>query len=315
MAKTFAILSILITLFAGFVAYKNQELYIAEIATRQEREATNRNLNENLTRLKGEVTKNKETLASEQQTLSSKKEEVADKTKKNNELAAEVTTKKADVAAREAQVAEAEKALGNRDELRDMITKLKSQRAELETLKTEIATNESSLNNLNSEQKRLDGVIAELREVTSWPVRKISNPKLRTTVKAVYPTWGFVTLSAGEDSGVIAGSILEVKREDATVARLLVTAVESGTAAADIVPEGMAGQPVVNPGDLVVAAPPAKEDGVLRSDKPAPAAGATGTPAQSGAEAPLPGAEPAAPGNTPAKPVDDPFADFATPAK
>jgi predicted RNase H-like nuclease (RuvC/YqgF family) len=326
MAKTFAILSAIILLISAFIANKNQALYVDAIGKRQKQEAVKVQRSAELKTLEGEVAVETTTLAEVKADLAQREEAVAGQAQKNTELSAEVATKKAEVASREAQVAEAEKSVGNVEELKEMLTKLKAQRVELATLEEEIDTNNASLSNLTAENKRLDGVVAELREQTSWPIRKVSNPKLRTTVSAAYPTWGFVTLSSGENAGVIAGSILEVKRDDATVARLLVTAVESSTAAADIIPEVANGpQTALSIGDLVVAAAPTKE-GVIRpssttkpelptGDLPSapPLEGSTpagDTPAAEAGDAPAAEAEaPAAPAVT-----DDPFADFATPA-
>jgi len=317
MAKTFAILSGIILLISAFIANKNQALYVDAIGKRQKQEAVKVQRSAELKTLEGEVEVETTTLAEVKADLAQREEAVAGQTQKNTELSAEVATKKAEVASREAQVAEAEKSVGNVEELKEMVNKLKAQRAERATLNEEIDTNNASLSNLTAENKRLDGVVAELREQTSWPIRKVSNPKLRTTVSAAYPTWGFVTLSSGENAGVIAGSILEVKRDDATVARLLVTAVESSTAAADIIPEVANGpQTTLSVGDLVVAAAPTRE-GVIRPTSTTKPALPTGDlPSAPPLEGSTPGDAPAAEAPAAEAPAvtDDPFADFATPS-
>jgi len=324
MAKIFAILTALILVVSAFIANKNQGEYVTAIKGRQKQEEIKKSKQNELDDLNGKIATETQTLADAKADLAQREEAVAAQTQKNTEITAEVAGKRTEVAALEAEVAEATKKVGNREEQRELVTKLKAQRAEKATLEEDLDTNTTSLANLTAENKRLDGVVADLREQTSWPVRKISNPKLRTSVSAVYPTWGFVTLGSGENAGVIAGSILEVKRGDVTVARLLVTAVESSTAAADVVPEPDGRQASLSVGDLVIAAAAVK-DGVIRptsTTKPALPTGdlpAGDLPAGDLPAGDLPtGDLPGAPveGSAPAAdaPVtDDPFADFANP--
>jgi hypothetical protein len=314
MAKIFAILSALILVISAFIAQKNQGLYVEAIEGRKAQEATKKSRQDELEALNRSVKAETATLESVKADLAQRGEAVAAQTQKNTALAAEVASKTAEVAAREAKVADATAKVGNPDELREKVTKLKADRAEVATLNEEIDKNNVSLGNLTAENKRLDGVVADLREQTSWPVRKVSNPKLHTNVSAVFPTWGFVTLGSGENAGVIAGSTLEVKRGDSTVARLLVTAVESSTAAADVIPEANGQQPALSVGDLVVAAVPVKEGVIRPTSTTKPGAAVGGEPNAVPGAAPVDGTVP--PAEVPAAPAvtDDPFADFAKPA-
>ena len=52
---------------------------------------------------------------------------------------------------------------------------------------------------------------------------------------------------------MVANSTLDVVRGDNTVAKLLVTSVESGTAAASIIPDSMANDTALMVGDRVIA--------------------------------------------------------------
>lgn len=63
-----------------------------------------------------------------------------------------------------------------------------------------------------------------------------------------------MTLASGNNAGVVANSTLEVVRDDQTIAKLLVTAVESTTSSASIVPDSIAADVTLMVGDRVVAA-------------------------------------------------------------
>jgi hypothetical protein len=76
---------------------------------------------------------------------------------------------------------------------------------------------------------------------------------LNTAIRSIYPSWGFVTLGTGSSGGVGANSTLEVVRGDNTIAKLLVTCVESNTAAASIIPDSVTSDTVLMVGDRVIA--------------------------------------------------------------
>jgi len=75
---------------------------------------------------------------------------------------------------------------------------------------------------------------------------------LKTRIRSIYPNWGFVTLAAGNNAGVVANSSLDVVRDGETVAKLLVTAVESSSASASIVPDSLAPDVTLSVGDQVI---------------------------------------------------------------
>ena len=79
-----------------------------------------------------------------------------------------------------------------------------------------------------------------------------SLPELKTRIRSIYPTWGFVTLGAGNSSGVVTNSILDVVRNGSVVAKLMVTAVESGSSSASIIPDSLGEDVTLMVGDRVV---------------------------------------------------------------
>ena len=90
-----------------------------------------------------------------------------------------------------------------------------------------------------------------------------SFPDLKTSIRSVYRNWGFVVLTSGDKQGVISGSTLDVVRGGEVIAKLKVTAVESGSAAADIVLNSVTEGTEVRSGDKVV---PEKEQAQLAND-------------------------------------------------
>ncbi len=153
---------------------------------------------------------------------------------------------------------------------------------EIKELNTMVSNRETNLANLTDKNNGLKTNIADLKAHILSRSDGRSEDGLVTKIRAVYNTWGFVTLSDGDKTGVVLNSTLDVIREDEVIAKLLVTIVEQDTASADIVPGSMAADTFLMIGDKVV---PAKV-GTAGADpaNPDAPAGAPGAP----------GAEPAA---------------------
>lgn len=137
--------------------------------------------------------------------------------------------------------------------IKDLGPKMKSMRNELEELTQSISSNEVTLANLTAQ----DAATAADAQSRKNQLEIFSNgeslPTLATSIRSIYPTWGFVTLNAGNDAGVTANSLLDVVRDDATIAKLLVTSVESRSASASIIPDSLAQDIVLKVGDRIVA--------------------------------------------------------------
>ena len=61
-----------------------------------------------------------------------------------------------------------------------------------------------------------------------------------------------MTLASGNNAGVVTNSTLSVVRGGEAIAKLLVTAVESGSASASIVPDSLAPDVTLMVGDQVI---------------------------------------------------------------
>lgn len=183
-------------------------------------------------RLQGEEKAEKQTLADLEGQLATKKDEIAQNKTKLDGLAQQL------------------EATGD---LKEIASKVRGIRRDIEELTQTIASQESKLASLNGTIAATDRRIARLQEEASWPARKISNPNLKTRISAIYPQWGFVTIAAGNQSGVTDNSLLEVVRDGETIAKLQVSSVEANSASASIVPDSVKDDVLMVPGDRVVA--------------------------------------------------------------
>ncbi|MGC4014475.1 MAG: hypothetical protein QM755_08180 [Luteolibacter sp.] len=253
MAKTFGILTAIVLLVSAFVGFKNKEKYDAEIRDRQEAE---KKLDASQHRLKVAQDNLKETTAKRKDTeahvasLNSEKTNLAEA---NAKLKSEIDEKTAKSDANKAKLTELKEKLENVGDLATLGPKLKATNAEIIELGRNIDNTTASLANLTAESGRLDKVIENFRSVSALYPAKKSNPALKTRISAIYPNWGFVTLSAGNAGGVITNSTLDVVRDGETIAKLQVTAAEGGTSSASIVPESVKADTVLMVGDSVVA--------------------------------------------------------------
>ena len=125
---------------------------------------------------------------------------------------------------------------------------------EIKELNTMVSNRETNLANLTDKDNNLKENIANLKAHILSRSDGRSIDGLKTKIRAVYNSWGFVTLADGDKTGVVLNSTLDVVRDDEVIAKLLVTIVEQDSASADIVPGSMAPDTFLMIGDLVVPA-------------------------------------------------------------
>ena len=255
MANVFGILTAIVLALATFVAYKNKAAYEAEIA---EKDTQLRNLATSQKRLKD--AQDATTAVVDKRTkevevdIARLTEETAAKKEATDTLKAEIEVKTAKFNS-DKEILEDMRAKASRlGDLKELASKMRTLTAETEELTQNVATTDAKLNDLNSQNSNLDAQITAARGRLEFAGTGQSSPKLNTRIRSVYHTWGFVTLAAGNSGGVIANSTLHVLRGDEVIAKLLVTAVETSASAASIVPDSLAPDVVLAPGDRVVAA-------------------------------------------------------------
>ncbi len=252
MANLFGILTAVVLAISALVAFKNKGAYDAYLVKAGELESQ---LAASQKRLK-DANVIFEALPVE---LKSAEEEVAAltsseaaATKANEALKAEVEPLNAKIASNKEQLDGIRAKTEQVGDLKGLSSKMRATSAELEELTQMIATTEAKLANLTSQNSSAEAQVNEgKRRVEDFSTGR-SFPSLKTRIRSIYPKWGFVTLASGNNAGVVTNSTLDVVRGGETVAKLLVTAVESTTASASIIPDSLLSDATLMVGDLVV---------------------------------------------------------------
>ena len=264
MANVFGILTAIVLALSAFVAFKNHAAYEKDLTETDTRKA--------------ELAKNEIRLADDKKVLAELPvqidgvdaevdkltgEETSQK-KVNDGLTAQIEEKTKKIAADKEQldgIREKTAKIGNINEL---AAKMKQTSADIEELKQSITANEAKKANLLAQIAATDSQVANTKGKFDDFAGGRSLPTVNTRIRSIYPNWGFVTLAAGNNAGVVTSSTLNVVRNDEVIAKLLVTAVESSTASASIVPDSMAADATLMVGDRVVPG--------LKESKPAASA-------------------------------------------
>ncbi|MBU6170451.1 MAG: hypothetical protein KGQ87_03020 [Verrucomicrobia bacterium] len=252
MAKILGIITAVVLALAALVASKNKSAYETEIANlATEKEA----LGKEQARLKTtQSTYNKTTpLAEAEAEIAELEKSAENQTKRNEELKQDFDAKTAQVATNKQQLDQIREKTSKIGDLSSLASKMRTTKAEMEELAQTIGTAEAKLANLTAQNKQCESQSNALKQKFDTLSSGQSLPSLNTRIRSIYPAWGFVTLGTGSSGGVVANSTLDVVRGDSTVAKLLVTSVESNTAAASIIPDSMANDTSLMVGDRVTA--------------------------------------------------------------
>lgn len=252
MANVFGILTAIVLALSAFVAFKNQAAFQLSLDATKERKtelaASNKRLAEDekiLAALPIEIK------GVDDEVDQFTAEEFAQK-KVNSGLTEQIDEKTKQINADKEQLdairAKTEK-FGNIKELADKMRRTKD---EITALVQSIAENEGKRDNLTAQIGSTDSQIAATKSKFTDFAAGRSLPTVNTRIRSIYPNWGFVTLAAGNNVGVMNNSTLNVIRGDAVIAKLLVTAVEATTASASIVPDSIANDTTLMVGDRVV---------------------------------------------------------------
>jgi len=251
MANVFAILSAIALAAAAFLAMKNKDAYEKEISARQTEQ--NRFADQSA-KYDSLVADFEDTAASrkaaEEETVGLREKETAE-TKKNKDAEAAVATKKAEADANQSKISQIEEKLKEVGNIEELVGKLERTKQQLEEFNLTIASSEAKLADLTSEKNRTEGVIATYTtKNTNYSTKRSFFSS--TSISSIYPAYGFVTLPIGNTGGVVSGSSLDVVRDGAVIGKLRVRSVESGRAAAEIVPDSLAADTTLSVGDRVV---------------------------------------------------------------
>jgi len=350
MANVFAILTAIVLALASFIAYKNKDAYEKEILiTGNEiarKDALNAGKTDEQGTLKPEYDKKCEmaklgynqgqldlknaNIVKTLEEIKTVKAEIAvqekkefDQTKVNAKLTSDIAEKDAEYTKNQKPLDDLKQKTEKFGDINELAAKMRNLKTEVEELVQLNATADAKLANLTAQNNQTENQVKSSKDKIEKFASGQSLASLNTRIRTIYPTWGFVTLAAGNNAGVVANSSLEVVRNGSTIAKLMVTSVEATTASASIVPDSLAQDTVLMVGDKVIAstkapAAPAAAKHPTTPGKPATAPAAkpdatakpdAGTTPDPAAATPDPAAATPDPAATPAAPAAD-----ATPA-
>lgn len=252
MANLFGILTAIVLALSALVAFKNKGAYEASVletanqkellAKSEKRLAAAKKVLEELPVERAGVDAEAETLTTAQDA----------QTKVNAELKTEVDATTAKVATNKEQLDVIREKTSKIGDIKELASKLRATNSELAELTQSISGAEAKLANLTAQNADAEGQIKTGKTRFEDFNGGRSLPSLKTRIRSIYPNWGFVTLASGNNAGVVANSTLDVVRGGETIAKLLVTAVESSTASASIVPDSLKADVTLMVGDQVV---------------------------------------------------------------
>lgn len=254
MAKVFGILTAIVLALAAFVAFKNKNAYQAGI------EETKRQT-DLLVKSEARLKAAKAVQAALPIEIDGVKAQVdklnveeATQKKTNDELTEQVDTKTAKIASNKQKLDEIREKTAKTGDLKELASKMRATNAELAELNTSIESTKSKLDSLTAQNTSTEAQVVGAKGKLDNFAKGESLPDLKTRIRSIYPNWGFVTLASGNNAGVVTNSSLNVVRDGQVIAKLLVTAVESGSASASIVPDSLAPDTTLMVGDRVEAA-------------------------------------------------------------
>ncbi|MEK7953156.1 hypothetical protein [Luteolibacter soli] len=251
MANVFAILTAIVLAAAAFIASKNKTKYEAEIDARKTEESRLHKSEARLEDLSKQYTATASEHKSTDETNASLTETESAQKKKNSGLESALAEKEAQAESNAKKIASIEEGMKELGPIDEMVDKIKTTSQDLAKLKDDIDANQAKLADLTGEKTRTEGVISSYRVKDSNYSNKRSFFS-STRISQIFPAYGFVTLPIGNAGGVVSGSPLNVVRDGAVVAKLRVSSVESGRAAAEIVPDSLAEGTTLMVGDRVV---------------------------------------------------------------
>ena len=252
MANILGIFTAIILGVAAFVAAKNKTRLADEIVNR-DTELQSLSTSQDLLLAAQKVLAQLPIDRAEIDAQAAAKTEEETKLKESNDATkSQIVTKNAKISNNTQELEERTEKLSKAGDIADLAGKMTTMSEELGELDQSIDANKATLANLIKQNiSTLSDATTRKKELDNYSKGE-SLASLKTLILIIYPSWGFVTLADGNNGGVLANSILNVVRGDETVARLLVTAVESRSATATIIPDSVGEDVVLMVGDRVV---------------------------------------------------------------
>jgi len=252
MANVFGILTAIVLALSAFVAFKNKAAYDANIEKTQTQKKTLETSETRLTKAQKIVAKLPVEISAKDAEVDQLSTAEATQKKANDDLTAKVADKTKKIGENKEKLDDIRAKTEKSGNINELAPKLTAASAELETLAASIEAATGKLANLTAQNAANDAQVNASKGKFDNFASGQSLAELNTRIRSIYPNWGFVTLAAGNNAGVVTNSTLNVVRNGETIAKLLVTAVESSSASASIVPDSMGADVTLMVGDRVV---------------------------------------------------------------
>ncbi len=252
MANVFGILTAIVLALSAFIAFKNKTAYEAVILETQNQKGLLATSEVRLKKAQDVLT----ALPIERAAVDAEVDQLttaeAAAKKSNDALTAKASETTAKIASNKEKLDDIRDKTSKTGDLKELASKMRATNAELEELSQSITGAEAKLANLTAQNTSAEAQISAVKGKFETITSGQSLPSLQTRIRSIYPNWGFVTLASGNSAGVVTNSTLNVVRDGETIAKLLVTAVESNSSSASIVPDSLAADVTLMVGDRVV---------------------------------------------------------------
>lgn len=246
-------------------------------------------------------------LAQIEKDLGATKEEVVKVTTDAQEKEGALALLKSNLEQVSQQVTTLEGKIRDAGDIQALIDQIAALKKDEEAADGEVANKEQAVAQAKQRLESLKQQVQAYEQMEERIRRGVVDPDFTARISGVFDTWGFVTLNKGNNGGVFANALLDVKRGQQVIAKLRVKNVEPARSVADVVTGSVAEGEVIRSGDLVVAS----ADQPTVGTKPAAPSAAPSAPAPDSAPAdpPMSSEPPADPFGAPAAPAtgSDPF--------
>jgi hypothetical protein len=254
MANIFAIITAVLLAASAFLALKNKDALTKEVEDRKTAETRLDTTKKKLVDLQG---KRNSTIADKEETMTATvalREQEEQQTSKIAAVRGDIATKKEQSETQAEMIAEIKEKTKDAGEIKELAGKIKRLQEEITGLEDEKVSMENKRTNLLAQRNSTQKMVSAAKEEGS----KISSKKSygNARISSIYAPWGFVTLSAGNNGGIVSGSTLNVVRGGEPIAELRVRSVESNRASADVVPSSLGEDVTLMVGDKVIPAEP-----------------------------------------------------------
>ena len=184
----------------------------------------------------------KKTNEAEQTKLAAKEEQI-------KELAAELEGKAEEKETVQAELDDMQERIAVIGQVEDLKTKLAMLQAEQRAATDRVTNLKGSLAAALAEKETTDNVVQGLKTEEIHKNSGIMAGGFTASVAGVNDQWGYVTINAGNNRGVVTNAKLDVVRNGEVVGQVKVTNVEQTRSVADILPETLVEGTSVQPGD------------------------------------------------------------------